>query len=287
MNLSLSTIHEAQKQLSRYLAQTRLVAAPSLSRASKSKCLLETGNRTSYRVVQGARRAVFASSQSGAKENPRGGCVKHRKSRSSGRLRGKTTQDSRGDFPAENPNPVKRKRIADLGAKIVEQGQDISDAFDGAVTYAQAEGVFLLNDATDPDLPAGPATIALEILEQLPETSQIYVPMGDTALIRGIGAAAKQISPGIRIVGVQAERAPSYFLSWKQDRVVTTESCNTIADGLATRTPVMENVKAIRELVDDVQLVSEEAMLDAVRHLLLEEHVVAEPSGAATAAAIS
>jgi threonine dehydratase len=125
----------------------------------------------------------------------------------------------------------------------------------------------------------------MEILEQLPETSQIYVPMGDTALIRGIGAAAKQISPGIRIVGVQAERAPSYFLSWKQDRVVTTESCNTIADGLATRTPVMENVKAIRELVDDVQMVSEETMLDAVRHLLLEEHVVAEPSGAATAAA--
>ena len=97
--------------------------------------------------------------------------------------------------------------------------------------------------------------------------------MGDTALIRGIGAAAKQISPSIGIVGVQAERAPSYFLSWKQGRVVTTESCNTIADGLATRTPVMENVKAIRELVDDVQLVSEEAMLNAVRHLLLEEHV--------------
>jgi threonine dehydratase len=285
MNLSLNTVHEVRKQLSRYLPQTRLAAAPSLSRAADQNVYLklETELPTGSFKARGALyslqvnlarreiREVVASSTGN-----HGAAVAYA---------AKLLKIPAVIFLPENPNPVKRKRIADLGAKIVEQGQDISDAFDGAVSYAQAEGVFLLNDATDPDLPAGPATIALEILEQLPETSQIYVPMGDTALIRGIGAAAKQISPGIRIVGVQAERAPSYFLSWKQDRVVTTESCNTIADGLATRTPVTENVKAIRELVDDVQLVSEEDMLDAVRHLLLEEHVVAEPSGAAAAAA--
>jgi cysteine synthase len=63
---------------------------------------------------------------------------------------------------------------------------------------------YFLNDVTDPDLPAGPATIGLEILEQLPGVAAIYVPMGDTALIRGIGAAVKQLRPSVKLVGVQA-----------------------------------------------------------------------------------
>src|SRR5437879_4146883 len=62
--------------------------------------------------------------------------------------------------------------------------------------------------------------------------------MGDTALIRGIAAAARQIAPQVKIIGVQAERAPSYYLSWKEGKVVGTETCDTIADGLATRTPM-------------------------------------------------
>jgi threonine dehydratase len=111
------------------------------------------------------------------------------------------------------------------------------------------------------------------------------VPMGDTALIRGIAAAAKHLSPNIRIIGVQAERAPAYYLSWKQRTPVPTDTCDTIADGLATRTPEADNVSAIVELLDDVKLVSEKQMLVAIRHLLLEEHIVAEPSGAATTAA--
>jgi threonine dehydratase len=85
---------------------------------------------------------------------------------------------------------------------------------------------------------------------------------------------------------VQAERAPAYFLSWKQGEAVSTETCDTIADGLATRTPEADNVREIRELVDDVRLVSEEEMLGAIRHLLFEEHVVAEPSGAAATAVL-
>jgi threonine dehydratase len=191
-------------------------------------------------------------------------------------------------FLPENPNPVKRARIAELGAKVVAQGaQDLAEAFQLALAYAERDTrTFFLNDATDPDLPAGPATIGLEILEQLPDTNTIYAPMGDTALIRGLASAVKQRSPKVKIIGVQAERAPSYSLSWKQGKVVGTQTCDTIADGLATRTPQEANVSAIRELVDDVRLVSEEQMITAIRHLLLEEHVVAEPAGAAATAAL-
>ena len=111
------------------------------------------------------------------------------------------------------------------------------------------------------------------------------MPMGDSALIRGVAAAAKQISRDVKIIGVQSERAPSYFLSWKEGRAIETGNCDTIADGLATRTPVAANVQAIRELVDEVVLVSEEEMLRAIGRLAIDEHIVAEPAGAAATAA--
>jgi threonine dehydratase len=184
-------------------------------------------------------------------------------------------------------NPVKRGRIASLGAEIVESGgADLAAAFELAAEYAKRSGVYFLNDATDADLPAGPATIGWEILEQLPDVDTIVVPMGDTALIRGVAAAVKQIAPRVKIIGVQAERAPSYFLSWKENRVVGTETCDTIADGLATRTPDGANVREVKRLVDDVVLVSEEQMLRAIEILLVEEHVLAEPAGAASTAAL-
>jgi threonine dehydratase len=109
--------------------------------------------------------------------------------------------------------------------------------------------------------------------------------MGDTALIRGVAAAVKQLSPRVRVIGVQAERAPSYYLSWKEGRVVPTDTCDTCADGLATRTPEPESVRAIRELVDDVVLVSEDQMLGAIARLYKEDGVLAEPAGAAATAA--
>jgi threonine dehydratase len=98
--------------------------------------------------------------------------------------------------------------------------------------------------------------------------------VGDTALIRGVAAAVKQLVPGARVIGVQAERAPSYFLSWKEGRAVPTDTCDTCADGLATRTPEPQNVQAIRRLVDDVVLVSEAQMLQAIAYLYKEEGVL-------------
>jgi threonine dehydratase len=199
-------------------------------------------------------------------------------------------------FLPANPNTVKRQKIADLGARIVEcGGPDLAAAFQQASAYSARPGVYFLNDATDPDVPVGTATIGLEIAEQMhaeqmpaepiPQLSTVYVPMGDTALIRGVAAALKQLVPAVKIIGVQAERAPSYYLSWQEGRAVPTDRCDTCADGLATRTPEPRNVQAIRQLVDDVVLVSEDQMLHAIVHLYKEEGVLAEPAGAAATAA--
>jgi threonine dehydratase len=190
-------------------------------------------------------------------------------------------------FVQTSPNPVKRARITSLGASVEEVGDmDLAEAFAAATDRARAECVYFLDDATDPDVPAGPGTIALEIVEQLPSVDTIVVPIGDTALVRGVAVVARLLAPGVRIIGVQAERAPAYTLSWRAGRAVPTERCDTIADGLATRLPDAENVRAIRELVDDIVLASDGQMLAAMRRLAIEERVVAEPAGAAAAAAL-
>jgi hypothetical protein len=180
---------------------------------------------------------------------------------------------------------VKRARIVALGAKVVERGtMGGSAASEGAAEFAREHGHYFLDDASDPLVPAGTATIASEILDEIPAPDVIFVPMGDTALIRGVAAEAKRRLPGVRIIGVQAEQAPAYVRSWQQGRVVRTDTCDTIADGLATLHPLETNVIAIRELVDEVRLVSEQELLDAIRILLLDEHVVAEAAGAAATA---
>jgi threonine dehydratase len=287
MRPELTTIRKAQGFLAKYFAATRLMEAAFLSeRVGKRTWLkLEADLPTGSFKVRGALWALATRLARGRVEEVvasstgnHGAGVAY-----AGKLLG---VKARIFLPA-GCNPVKRGRIASLGAEIVEcGGADLAAAFELADEYAKSPGVYLLNDATDVDLPAGPGTIGSEILEQQPEVSAIVVPMGDTALIRGIAAAVKQLAPQVKIIGVQAEGAPAYYRSWKEDRVVGTETCDTIADGLATRTPHAANVRDVKSLVDDVVLVSEEAMLQAIAILLVEEHVLAEPAGAASTAAL-
>jgi threonine dehydratase len=282
---TMTAVRKAQELLARYFPPSRLVPAPSLRGDTGANVFLKLDSElpTGSFKIRGALYALSARLERGGVEEVvasstgnHGAAVAY-----AAKLLGlKATI-----FLPADPNPVKRKRIADYGATIVERGRDISAAFDNAATYAAGRPAFLLNDATDPDLPAGPATIACEVIDQLATVRAIIVPMGDTALIRGIAAATRSLSPTTGVIGVQAERAPSYYLSWREGKAIGTETCDTIADGLATRTPVAENVAAIKALLTDIRLVSEDAMLRAIRRLLLDEHVVSEPAGAASTAA--
>jgi len=188
-------------------------------------------------------------------------------------------------FLPESPNPIKRARIVALGANVKEVERKPESLGNAAEAFAQEHDYYFLDDAIDELVPVGTATIAAEILDELPTPDVIIVPMGDTALIRGVAAEAKRRHPAVKIIGVQAAQAPSYVRSWQEDRVVTTDTCDTIADGLATYVPLAPNVRAIRELVDQVCLVSENELLEGIRTLLFEEHVVAEAAGAAATAA--
>lgn len=185
----------------------------------------------------------------------------------------------------ENPNTAKKARIADFGAEIVEVGKYLEETRRHAANFAEESGWYDLVDGSDPEMLPGTATIACEILDKLTRADVIFVPVGDSTLIRGLAFAAKQLRPEIKIVGVQAEHAPAYALSFGKGHAISTDLSETIADGLAVRETTEENVREIAALVDEFVLVSEEEMLRAMRHLMIQEHVIAEPAGAAATAA--
>jgi threonine dehydratase len=279
-------VERARELLARYFRPTRLVSAKSLAQHSGGRVYLkiESDLPTGSFKPRGALNALLTT----ATQGPVSGVV----AASTGNHGAAVAYAARVEkvgatiFLPENPNPVKRARIVALGAKVIERGaMGESAASEGAAEFAREHGHYFLDDASDPLVPVGTATIASEILDEIPAPDVIFAPMGDTALIRGVAAEAKRRNPRVRIVGVQAEQAPAYVRSWQQGRVVLTDACDTIADGLASLHPLEANVIAIREMVDEVRLVSESELLHAIRILLLDEHIVAEASGAAATAA--
>lgn len=283
--MEFAEVEQARAFLRLYLSPTRLVRAESLSCVSGAEVSLKLENEapTGSFKVRGALNALARQCERG----PVAGVVT---SSTGNHGAGVAYAAQLLGLPATvflpvHPNPVKRARIAELGAQIVEAGRDYDAAREHAARYAQEHGWFFLEDGRNPDMTPGAGTMACEILEHLPQADVLYVPVGDTTLIRGVAFAAKHLKPGIRVIGLQAERAPAYYRSWQERRVIATDTCDTLADGLAVRCPTEENVRALNELVDEMRLVSEDAMLRTIYRLLVDEHVVAEPAGAAALAA--
>lgn len=277
-------VNDARELLRRFLRPTRLRAAERLGRDAGTQIYLklETDLPTGSFKPRGAIYALMKNLERPIKGVVAASTGNH------GAAVAYAAQQARLPatiFLPESPNPIKRARIVALGASVREVEWKADSLASAAAAFAEEHDYYFLNDASDELVPVATATIAAEILDELPTADVIIVPMGDTALIRGVAAEAKRRKPEIKIVGVQATQAPSYVQSWQQGRVVTTETCDTIADGLATSVPLESNVRAIRELVDEVCLVSEDEMLRGIRTLLFEEHVVAEAAGAAATAA--
>ena len=278
-------VNDARALLRRYLRPTRLIPAERIGRDSDTQIYLklETELPTGSFKPRGALYALMKNLEQraingvvAASTGNHGAAVAY-----AGRL----AKLPATIFLPESPNPIKRARIVALGAGVMEvesKGQSLANA---AAAFAKERDYYFLNDASDELVPVGTATIAAEILDELPTPDVLIVPMGDTALIRGVAAEAKRRHPAVKIIGVQAAQAPSYVRSWQEGRVVSTDTCDTIADGLATCVPLEPNVRVIRELVDDVSLVSEDELLQGIRTLLFDEHLVAEAAGAAATAA--
>jgi threonine dehydratase len=185
----------------------------------------------------------------------------------------------------EGANPDKVEAIRSLGAEIVEWGRDFEDAKRNAERLAEEKGYRYIHSGNEPDLIAGVGTIGLEIVEELPDVEVIIVPVGGGSGASGISIAVKFINPKIEVIGVQAEGAPSVYLSWRKGSIVETEDVNTFADGLATRRAFELPLEIMREHLDDFVLVSDDEIEEAIRLYVERAHVIAEGAGAAPLAA--
>ncbi len=185
----------------------------------------------------------------------------------------------------EGNNPEKNAAIEDLGAELVVHGRDFDEAVVKAEELKREHGYRYIHSASEPMLIAGVGTYALEIFESLSGIDAIIVPIGLGSGISGVAVVAKELSPNTRIIGVQAENAPAVCLSWREKKVVTTESADTIADGLATRVPAPMTLEVINRYVDEIVLLTEQEIIDGIGLLLRETHNLAEGAGAASTAA--
>lgn len=182
-------------------------------------------------------------------------------------------------------NPEKNSLIEALGAEVIEFGRDFDDARLEAEARARSQGLRYVHPANDPLLIAGVGTLALEVAEALPEMDAIILPMGSGSCASGAVVALRALLPRVKIIGVQAERAPALARSLAAGRLVSTESADTFAGGLATRFAYEMPFELLKGRLDEVVLVSEEEMREAVREALETTHNVAEGAAAAAYAA--
>lgn len=179
---------------------------------------------------------------------------------------------------------TKVERTRQFGATVELAGETLVEACDHLDELVAERGLVLVHPYDDPMVTAGQGTIALEMLADNPELDSLIIPIGGGGLISGMAIAAREIKPGIEIVGVQAERYPSMHAAIHK----TGASCggSTLAEGIAVRDVSGFAVEVCKNLVDDLVLVSESEIEKAIATLLSQEKLLAEGAGAAGVAAL-
>jgi threonine dehydratase len=179
---------------------------------------------------------------------------------------------------------VKVENTRRLGAEVVLHGDTLDAARAHALELAASQGLTLVHPYDDPLIVAGQGTVGLEMLQAVPELDTLVIAVGGGGLIGGIATAAKAIKPGIRIIGVQAERFPAMFNAIKG--TTHAQGASTIAEGIAVGTPGKLPQEIIRSLADDMLLVGEGDIEQAIVMLLEIEKTLVEGAGAAGLAAV-
>ena len=170
--------------------------------------------------------------------------------------------------------------------KIIEHGSRYDEAYQKALEIKEKEDMTFVHAYNDIDVIKGQATIALEILEQLPDVEYVFCPIGGGGLISGIGSYLKEFNKDIKIIGVESENAASMLESFKKKKLTSLPIKATICDGIAVKEPGHITFEKIKQYVDDIVLVSDEEVANAILLLLERAKAFVEGAGAAALAAV-
>lgn len=188
-------------------------------------------------------------------------------------------------FAAESANALKVARMRELGGEVRLVGSDFDQAKEHAAHFAEQTGAQFVEDGREPEIAEGAGTIAVELCRWANRFDALLVPLGDGALVAGIGCWMKTHSPSTRIIGICAAGAPALARSWQEGKLYATESVSTIADGIAVRTPVPQSLVHLKSLMDEVLLIEDESLIESMRMVHRYHGLVTEPAGVAGLAA--
>ncbi len=189
-------------------------------------------------------------------------------------------------YASVNANPLKIERMQQLCAEVVLFGNDFDDAKNEARRISLEQNIRFVEDGLDIETLAGAATIGLELLKQFSSIDDFLIPLGNGALLNGVARAIKHTQPGCRVIAIQAKGASAMIESWREKKMVSHSKIKTIADGIGVRMPIRQALTDMEGLVDDGVLVSEEAIIEAMKLLHQHAGLVIEPSGAVGVAAL-
>lgn len=172
------------------------------------------------------------------------------------------------------------------GAEIIFYGEVYDEAYEEAIRLQKETRATFIHPFDDPLVIAGQGTIALEILEELPDVEVVVVPIGGGGLISGVALALKTLKPDVTVIGVQTKNMPSMAESISQQKLVTVNGLTSLADGIAVKTPGKLAFEIVKQYVDEIVIVDEDEIASAMLLFLENAKVVAEGAGAAAASAI-
>ncbi len=274
----------ARQVVARHHPRTPLYPSPTLSRRYGCAVLVKYENHAPIRSFK-ARGALYCLSQLGSDARARGVVA----ASTGNHGQGMAYAGARLGIPATVVAPltaaqVKITAMRDFGADLRLIGHDLSEATAAALAIAHDEGKVYLEDGEDAGLMAGAATLTWEILDEA-QPDVLLVPVGGGNLIASAAIVARGINPRLQIVGVQSDAAPSVYASWHA-HALTYAPCATFAGGLATDHPGALAFDVIQRHVDDMLLVSEDELRQAMAITLAATGNVAEGAGAAAIAAL-
>lgn len=284
MTISLADVEQAARQLGTAVLRTPCLASPELSEMCGTPVVLKLENLQlsgSFKA-RGALVRLIALDEA----QRRAGVV----AVSAGNhAQGVAYHAKRLEVPAVIVMPkgtpfTKVERTHRLGARVVLDGETLGDAERVAYALAEREGLVFVHPYDDAAVIAGQGTVAIEMLVDCPDLDCLVVPIGGGGLIAGMAVAAKALRPGIEIVGVQAELYPSMVGALQGNSLRS--GGQTVAEGIAVKTPGRLTAPIVRELVDDILLVGETSLERAIQTLTEVGKIVAEGAGAAAMAAV-
>jgi threonine dehydratase len=189
-------------------------------------------------------------------------------------------------YASTRANPLKVARMRALGAEVRIAGEDFDAAKDAAKAYANEISGVMIEDGLAPEVSEGHGTMAIELLARGDAFDAVVIALGNGAMLNGIAHWFKAASPATRVYGVCAGGADSMEKSWRSQQIFETQSANTIADGIAVRVPIPEAVSDMQGIVDDVLLVDDAHIVEAMRLCYSHAGLLVEPAGAAGLAGV-